>query len=96
MMTPYQNWAAKNPIEDAEGKAGVTRGGMQWFEDNGQYPRMFYKVGAPTTDAIGNLTNLIDGVAYSSIRANDADEAAVLVAEGWADKPTPVKTAKAA
>jgi hypothetical protein len=100
-MTPYVQWATLNPTEDAAAKPGQARGGMQWFEDNGAFPRMFYKVGPPQTDSIGNVTNLFDGTPYMTMTANDADEAGVLSAEGWhetreaAVAPVPNRGAKA-
>jgi hypothetical protein len=91
MMGAYTKWAASNPQADAEGQPGITRGGQQWFEDVGAYPRMFFKVGAPNINDAGIVTNLFDGTPYASIVAADEDEAGVLEAEGWVDHPSKIK-----
>ena len=81
-MTPYQQWAAANP-----GEAGKERGGLQWFEDTGEFPRMMYRAGEPMINDDNQVVNRFHGVVCETHVAQTEDEAMTLVGDGWHFSP---------
>lgn len=82
MKAPGIVWQDDNPQE-----RGIDRGGMQWFEDMGEYPRLLYRKSEPVKNDAGAVTNRFGDIHFTTLTVADAAEHMKADAEGWRASP---------